>query len=186
MLSPFQIDKAIQATAAVLRTSVGHRMSRLRVLKLLYIAEREILKQSGRTITDDRAVAMDHGPVLTSIYSLIKGEHADARQWDQFFEREGPNEIRLIADPGNGKLSRYELEKLSEVSKRFECTDEWALSERTHKFKEWKKNKPPAGSRIPIPLDDVLEALDLLEYKSELLKNARQSASVHNLLSPKS
>src|SRR5665213_1726776 len=132
MLTPFHLEKSIQAAAALLRTSPTGRMSRLRILKLLYLAEREVLKETGRTMTGDRAVAMDHGPVLTSIYNLIKGEHADAHQWEQFIEREGLNEIHLIADPGNGKLSRYELEKLGAVARRFEAMDDWALSEYTH------------------------------------------------------
>jgi len=185
MLAPFHLEKSIQATAALLRSSPNGRMSRLRVLKLLYLAEREVLKETGRTITGDRAVAMDHGPVLTSIYNLIKGEHADARKWNQFIEREGLNEIHLISDPGNGKLSRFELEKLEEIAKRFEAMDEWALSEHTHTFKEWKKNKPAKGSRKPIPLDDVLDALKMLEHKNLLQRNARESASVHSLLASK-
>jgi uncharacterized phage-associated protein len=185
MLTPFHLEKSIQSTAALLRTSPNGRMSRLRVLKLLYLVEREVLKETGRTITGDRAVAMDHGPVLTATYNLIKGEHADAGRWSRFIEREGMNDIHLIADPGNGKLSRYELEKLSAVAKQFEAMNEWALSEHTHTFKEWKKNKPPAGSRKPIPLDDVLDALDMLAHKDQLQKNARESASVHSLLSSK-
>lgn len=39
-------------------------MSYLRMLKLLYLADRESLKETGHTITGDRVVAMEHGPVL--------------------------------------------------------------------------------------------------------------------------
>jgi hypothetical protein len=119
---------------------------------------------------------------MHSYYNLIKGEHADASRWGQFIEREGPNEIHLIAEPGNGKLSRYELRKLATIAKQFESLDEWALSEHTHGFEEWIKNRPPVGSRKPIPLDDILLALGMLEYKDDLQKNARDSAAVHNLL----
>jgi uncharacterized phage-associated protein len=185
MLAPFHLEKSIQATAALLRTSHGNRMSRLRVLKLLYLAERQVLKETGRTITGDRPVAMDHGPVLTGIYNLIKGEHADARRWDHFIEREGEHDIHLKADPGNGKLSRYELEKLTTTAKAFETYNDWSLSEHTHTFPEWKKNKPPKGSSVPIPTDDVLAALKMLSRKDDLQKDANATASVHRLLSLK-
>jgi uncharacterized phage-associated protein len=183
MLTPFHFEKSIQATAALLRTSPTHRMSRLRVLKLLYLAEREVLKETGRTITGDRPVVMDHGPVLTSIYNLIKGEHADAGKWDRFIEREGMNDVHLVDDPGVGKLSRYELEKLSDVARRFESMNEWALSEHTHSFEEWKKNKPRSGSCKRIPLDDVLAALKMTHHKAALKRDAAGLTSVQNLLS---
>lgn len=185
MLAPFHLEKSIQATAALLRSASGGRMSRLRVLKLLYLTEREVLKETGRTITGDRVVAMDHGPVLTGIYNLIKGEHADARRWDLFIEREGEQAVHLKADPGNGKLSRYELEKLTTVAKEFEALDDWALSEFTHRFREWKKNRPPKGSSKPIPTDDVLAALKMLSRKDDLQKDANETAAVHRLLTPK-
>jgi uncharacterized phage-associated protein len=183
MLSPFHLEKSIQATAALLATSTARRMSRLRVLKLLYVAERESLKETGRTITGDRVVAMDHGPVLTAIYNLIKGEHADASRWNQFFSRDDQHDIQLIAEPGNGKLSRYELSKLSAVAKRFEDANDWDLVEYTHEFEEWKKNVPQKGACKKIPLDDVLAALKMLDQKASLQRDAWGLASAHKLMS---
>jgi uncharacterized phage-associated protein len=183
MLTPFHLEKSIQATAALLATSSVKRMSRLRVLKLLYVAEREALKETGRTITGDRAVAMDHGPVLTTIYNLIKGEHADASRWNQFFSRDDQHDIQLIAEPGNGKLSRYELSKLADVAKRFKGSNDWDLVEHTHGFEEWIKNKPAKGSRNKIPLDDILAALNMQHQKASLQRDAAGLTSVQNLLS---
>jgi uncharacterized phage-associated protein len=71
----FNIEKAIQAVAALLHFHGSKEMSYLRMLKLLYIADRETLKETGRPITGDRIVAMEHGPVLSSVYDLIKGVH---------------------------------------------------------------------------------------------------------------
>jgi uncharacterized phage-associated protein len=183
MLTPFHLEKSIQATAALLATSSAKRMSRLRVLKLLYVAERETLKETGRTITGDRAVAMDHGPVLTSIYNLIKGQHADATRWNQFFSRDDQHDIELIADPGNEKLSRYELSKLAQVARRFDDFNDWELVEHTHGFEEWIKNKPPAGSRRKIPLDDILAAIQMKHHKQSLKRQAAGLTSVRKLLS---
>ena len=56
----FSFEKSLQA-AGVLLGLDGGRMERIRLLKLLYIADRELLAESGRTITGDRAVALITG-----------------------------------------------------------------------------------------------------------------------------
>jgi uncharacterized phage-associated protein len=59
----------------------GDRMEYVRLLKLLYIADREMMAEAGAPITGDRAVAMDHGPVLSHVYDLVKGKAARAGEW---------------------------------------------------------------------------------------------------------
>jgi uncharacterized phage-associated protein len=183
MFSHFDLDKTMQAVGVLLKTSTSSRMSRLRLLKLLYIAERGLLKDTGRMMTGDRAVAMDHGPVLTSTYNLIKGQHADAKTWDEHFLREGAHDVRLIRDPGNGDLSRFEVTRLEAVAAEFEAYDDWALSEYTHKFAEWKANKPAAGSRNPIPVGDVLKAVNQFQRKSDLRRDVQSLAAVEKIVS---
>ena len=148
MLIPFQILKVAQASAVLLKTEPGRRMSRLRLLKLLYVADRESLAERARPITGDRVCAMDHGPVLSQIYDLIKGKDYLAPRWERYFRRIGKRDVRLIQDPGVGKLSRHEIGKLQDVSRRLEEYDDWAVAEYTHTFEEWKKNRPPGRAYI--------------------------------------
>jgi uncharacterized phage-associated protein len=72
MVFRFNIEKTIQAIAAFLYFHQSDEMSYLRMLKLLYLADRESLKETGRSIASDRVVAMEHGPVLSSVYELIE------------------------------------------------------------------------------------------------------------------
>src|SRR5438445_7076997 len=85
----FNIDKTMQAIAALLHFHGTKEMSYLRMLKLLYIADRESLKETGRPITGDRIVAMEHGPVLSGVYNLVKGEHTAWPIWSEFFKKNG-------------------------------------------------------------------------------------------------
>src|SRR5947208_1621904 len=96
----FHFDKALQA-AGVLLDADGGRMEYIRLLKLLYIADRELLGATGRTLTGDRAYALDHGPVLSRVYDTIKGQTADAGRWSQFVHKDG-YKVVLTADPGRG------------------------------------------------------------------------------------
>ena len=101
MVFRFNIEKTIQAIAAFLHFHRATEMSYLRMLKLLYLADRESLKETGRPITGDRVVAMEHGPVLSSVYDLIKGEHTAWPLWSKFLGKKGYR-IELLQDPGNG------------------------------------------------------------------------------------
>src|SRR5262245_25785120 len=123
----FNFDKTLQAASVLLELD-GDRMGRIRLLKLMYIADRELLAETGRPLTGDRAVAMQHGPVLSHVYDLIKGEAARAGEWSRFIHSDG-YAVELRDEPGRGELSRREVEKLIEVSNRYREVDDWTLSE---------------------------------------------------------
>jgi len=179
MIFHFNIDKSIQAIAALLHFHGTKEMSYLRLLKLLYIADRESLKETGRSITGDLVVAMEHGPVLSGIFDLIKGEHSAWALWSESFRKNGYR-VELIRDPGNGKLSKYEIGKLRELSERFSDRNEWDMVEFVHEFPEWKKNNPGKSSK-PIPIEDILEAIGRLADKDAIEQDARDQAAFNRL-----
>jgi uncharacterized phage-associated protein len=153
----FSPIKTAQAAAFLLKQEEAHRMGRLRLLKLLYMADRERIKLCGRPITGDRVVAMDHGPVLSRTYDLIKGSDFDASLWERFFTNSG-RDVVLKEDPGNGELSRRELEVLGSIASRFSSVDDYGVAVVSHEFEEWCRNKPEKGTSKPIPVEHVLEA----------------------------
>jgi hypothetical protein len=57
----FDERKATEAAAYLLRLR-GGRMSYLKLIKLLYLADREALSRWGFSVTNDRHVSMPHGP----------------------------------------------------------------------------------------------------------------------------
>ncbi|HVS73709.1 MAG TPA: Panacea domain-containing protein [Phycisphaerae bacterium] len=157
-------------------------MSRLRLLKMLYIADRIVLQKTGRTITGDAVCALENGPVLTRVYDLIKGEDVRVVEWSPFIRNDGKRDLLLHADPGVGKLSRFEVQALADVAARFESNDDWEVADYTHSFPEWQKNRPARGSSRRIPFDDVLEAFDMLPLKDMLLSEAAAESATDQLL----
>jgi uncharacterized phage-associated protein len=156
-------------------------MSSLRLLKLLYIADREWLAETGEPITGDRACAMKYGPVLSSVYDLIKGNGSKAGVWDDHIHTDG-YAVELVADPGRGELSRGIVEKLTEVSERHRHMDDWELSERTHGFKEWIEHYH--GDATPIPWQSILLAQDKPEMVAVVERDETARQALDGIFGP--
>jgi uncharacterized phage-associated protein len=154
----FNFEKSLQAAGVLLRLEEG-RMSYFRLLKLLYIADREMLAETASPITGDRACAMKLGPVLSHVYNLIKGCEPRFDDWDHHIRTQG-YVVNLANDPGRGKLSRGEVEKLTEVSERYRNQDQWELSDLTQDFPEWKAHWPEGAvsGSYPIPQEEMITA----------------------------
>ncbi len=160
LLYHLNFDKTLAAAAEVLRNHHG-RMEHMRLLKLLYIADRELLAETGRTLTGDHAVAMKNGPVLSGVYDLIKskGDPDHLRRWKETVVRDG-HDVALGTDVSVGRLTRTELKKLQELCVRYRDVDSFDLSELTHAFAEWSAvfDRSNPKSCFPMTWEASLEA----------------------------
>lgn len=181
MVIPFDTTKVVQAAEVLIKAHEG-RISRLRLLKLLYIADREALRETLRPITGDRVVAMDHGPVLTRTYDLVKSQSPDSDLWNRHIKCSGPQDLELVETAGNGKLSKYEMEKLNDVSERHRRMNDYDIAIETHEFAEWRRNQPDRGKSRLIPLAHILEAIQLTDRQEELEKSLANELELDRLL----
>lgn len=177
---PLHVEKAIQAIGVLFRQDGVNRMNYMRLLKLLYIADREAITETGRAIIGGPIVAMERGPVLEEVYELIRGQHKDMPLWDGFLKKDR-YALELVGDPDVKKLSKYEIRKLQEVGHRHEDDDEWALSQLTHSFAEWKKNDPGTSCR-PISFHDLLEAVGLAASAQEIAEDMQHLTRIQREL----
>jgi len=179
-LSRFDKDKALQAIAVILR---AHRLdfaSKLRILKLLYIAERECLRDTGRPILGSRIVAMDHGPLHSAVKYLIEGQTSAEPEFSTHFDKFGYM-VQLSDDPGVHKLSQIEIEKLQEVCERYLGINDWVLAHYiTHGFEEWKAVYRE-GTSTTIPLETLLDAVGRENDKQDIMGDLRRSHEADHL-----
>ena len=168
--------KAIQSSA-ILAQMDGGRVDRLRLLNLLYIADREALAERGSPIVGGHIVARDTGPLHSNVYDLIQGAHQEYAAWSEFFENEG-HVVVLKADPGRDELSPFEIEKLTAVSELRRTVDSWAVAEETHKFPEWQECHIEGSSKT-IPLDNILAAVG---FDADDIAFILNEAAVHRRL----
>lgn len=170
----FNPTKTIQAAGVLLRTSPHQRMSRLRLLKLLYIADRENIRLTGQPITGDRVVAMRHGPVLSHTYDSIKGTGPIQAEWDHYFTSEWLDVVLKEPTP-NDDLCNHEIELLQKIAAERQDKEDYDLAVETHGFAEWRQ---PGDTSAPITFEEILDALG---KPRQMLQEAAERAAVDGL-----
>ncbi|KAA6330772.1 hypothetical protein EZS27_020559 [termite gut metagenome] len=90
-----------------------------KIFKILYFADREHLNEYGRTITGDRYIAMNDGPVPSNLYDIFKsvrgdGYFKDDGKFKAFFSVVGDKQdmIEPNKSPDLKKLSRTDIEQI--------------------------------------------------------------------------
>lgn len=152
----FNEAKATQLAASLLKLRGTQRMNYLKLLKLMYLIDREALARWGRSISTDRHVSMDKGPVLSRVYNLITEEQCQKGDWSNHISQAADYDVRLIEDPGTDELSRAEEDLIEEIFQEHGHKNRWKLVEEVHKLPEWQD---PHGSMIPIDVRDILSAV---------------------------
>ncbi len=185
----FDEDKMNQALAFLMRATGRAHLSKLTAHKLLYMADREALREGLRRITGDEAYAMEHGPVLSTTYDLMKTPQnwsnptQEEALWKKHFrlERNG-RDIVLLEDPGDDLLSTFERRILEQVAREYGGKSAAELRSLSHTFPEWRAHEC-GNSSEPIPLRDILEAVGRSPEAAEVLEQeADEEARVARLL----
>lgn len=113
----------------------------------------------GEPITGDVPVSMEHGPVLSIIYDLTKGEAMGHRTfWSQFISDadEQTNQVSLTADPTRDQLSNNEVKILEDVYGDFKDFSWSKMKAFCHEFPEYED----VGKRSkPIAIEAILKAV---------------------------
>ncbi|MGO4882835.1 MAG: Panacea domain-containing protein [Bryobacteraceae bacterium] len=176
----FNEAKATQAAARFLALR-GGAMSYVKLVKLLYLADREALIRWGRPITTDRYTSLDNGPVVSRIYDLMRDEHADNsfRIWRKFISAPVDYEVRLLGDPGNGELSPPERQLIDEVFAQHGHQSRRSVVDYTRSLPEWTN---PNGGALPIEYRDILKATHKTEDISAIEEALESAALVERIL----
>ena len=153
----FREHKAADLAFRLLEKHSG-KMSYLKLVKLMYIVERESLLRWGRSVTYDRFVSMPHGPVLSRTLDLIT-EEAPPDELSVFNQHiSQPNDYKVgLREPfpmENSTLSPAEIDLIDDVYGQYGHLGRWNLVEITHSFPEWED---PQGSSTDISIRSILE-----------------------------
>jgi hypothetical protein len=181
METKFYLARTLQAAAHLLKLQPRQQMSSLRLVKLLYIADREMLAEHLFLITCDQPVATKKGPILTQTLDLIRGsaDPAALQQWQASLKTVG-QDVVLVDDPGHGELSRGIRKKLEEINQRFVNLDDCDLVDATHQFQEWATHYVKCSDGLfPYNWEEVLAAQG---KNAEAIAGAQQQESTRQAI----
>ena len=176
----FNEEKAAEVAGRLLYLR-GGTMNYMKLIKLMYLIDREALNRWGRPVSTDRFVSMKHGPVLSRVLDLINhGPDPGAiSEWDHLISpphgADGKDvSLRSEDAPPDDELSRAEVELIDEVYREHGHKNRWQLVRMLHGFPEWQD---PEETSTAVEYDDVLEALGKSPDDIEAIKEELESVA---------
>ena len=178
----FDEKKATDAAAYLLSLN-GNKLPYMKLMKLLYIADRISLSEYHYSITTDSYYSMKFGPVVSGIYDCI-------RHWDELpssspwrntisINKSKYEAVLLNSNSTFAMLSDEEKDILKQANDSHDNESQFEISEFTHTFPEWKD---PGNSRIPLPIEDIINATVRDENeKKEALSDLDLSANLQRM-----
>ncbi|MDR1646590.1 MAG: SocA family protein [Zoogloeaceae bacterium] len=167
-------DERRTAEAAVcLLWLAGGSLPIIKLMKLLYLAERLSLQRYGVPITGDKLVSMPHGPVLSMTYELIQGMPSAPGGWEDWISARENHQVAL-ADSRRIRsledlrhLCDADLETLEDIWREFGHMKPFDLVDYTHNnCPEWRD---PHGSSRPISYGDLFNAVGYTPEQARIM-----------------
>lgn len=166
--------KAQQMAAGLLSLAPSNTLSKLALIKLMYIADRAFVEEFGATISGDVYFSLDHGPVLSNALNAINDTWREEASWSAVMVRSG-NYVSLVQEvelDDLDELSDAEARVIAETAERFMHLSASQLRRLSHQFPEWQA---PQGSRIPIDFAAIARGLGMSEDQVQALVEERQA-----------
>jgi len=174
--------KKITQALNYLASKEGGKISYMKALKLLYLADRLHLRRYGRLITDDRLVAMKNGTLGSQAKDIVvQNEHLPYSVYqysEDKLDRSTPNVIGKKIEEKD-QLSDTDIECVDEVYDLLGDKDQFALADLTHSLPEWKRHEYVIESKEKLVVD--LEVEDLFKETDQPILNRLYSESLDEL-----
>ena len=165
----FNEAKTTQAVALFLKKN-DRKMNYMKLIKLLYLADRGALARWERPITGDSYFSMKNGPILSNVLDKISSGKEPSKEsyWYKYIDKPCDYNVSLKRDPGKEELSKREIELIDKIYKQYKKYDEWEMVDVCHKIlPEWEH---PGPTSIPIRIEDILKELKKTEKEIEIIE----------------
>lgn len=186
--------KIPEATATVIQTlfyllqKLG-QADKLKLVKLVYLADKYHLLHHGRLITGDRYFAMKNGPVGSATLNVLNLDperlsEEELAEAGRFFECGTGSPHSIIARSvacGFEMLSDSDKSALDFIAKEFGNRRTWDLVDYVHELPEWKMHEPQVkgGGRKAISISEMFSATrdHLIEVDPDLMASNKEFAT---------
>lgn len=169
------IEKLIQAVGYILNKYKGI-LNYTKLIKILYLADRKSMQETGYSITGDSYVSMKDGPVLSSLYSLIKNNFKNKAiqyYWNSKFQTDDYDIHLLVPFLSKGKLTSSETEILDSIDKQFHNDSYSQMISFVHNpnnCPEWKNTQ----SSIPLLETEILKNIGFSDNDIKVIEDEKK------------
>lgn len=172
-------EKRAAQVAAFFIFQAGGQIEILKLMKLMYLAERQSFVRLGEPMTGDTLYSMEHGPILSSTLNHINNFiESGPDGWDSWISDRSNREVALRIDdpiPKLKQLSDADLDILQDIWGQFGKMTAGQLRNYTHdNCGEWED---PNQSSTLIPYRRLFRCLgfdvDVSDELNERLNNQR-------------
>ena len=177
------VEKLTAMATYFLSRAPKREIQNIKLMKLLYIAERYHLRENYTTISSVSFASLEHGPVISDGLEVMDGSKPD-RFWNDHVEFLAiPSRWRLKGDEVDPKdyLSGTELKTLQKVFVTYAHRSQQDLRAHTHTFKEWDERAEKLQTSFPIELEAILT--DGLKLEPELANGVIDELKFYHALS---
>lgn len=133
--------KIIQALAYIAYQQPNHEVNSMKAYKLLWLADRYHLRQTGRTITGDTFYALPHGVVPSDAKNVVEHQPThilnDVDYCDRYIQRVGKYGYKAVSEPDLMVFSESDQEALDKILQNYGGMDQYQLECLSHEFPEW-------------------------------------------------
>ena len=144
--------------------SHGNKINRLKLMKLLWLADRIHLNKYGRLILKDNYNALPHGPVPSRTMDVSK------QSINNSFD---VNDFTIVAKGSfdSKYFSKSDIEVLEQVWEKYGNMNQFELRDLSHKFPEWLRYEKELNDKFlpnsyPIIIDDFFASPpDNIDYQ---------------------
>lgn len=163
----------------------GGDMNTLKLMKLMYLADRDYLLKYSSLLTGDAYASLPHGPVLSQ--TLNAARLGIDHYWNNMIEDIGGYRVGLknpdITVDDLDCLSKASEKILDSVYDKYGNLDAFELRDLTHKKELCPEWQNPHGSSIPIKFSDVLLSHGKTKAQSDaIVQSINEQLAYENLI----
>lgn len=157
----------------------------LKIMKLMYFAEREFLLSHGSRLTGDELFSLPYGPVLSSTLDKFHVVNLDP-YWSKWIECKAENMFSLKKGDFTIKsfdhLSDAAIKILDKVYEKYGGYGTFDLVDLTHTFEHCPEWQNPGKSRLPLKIEDILRNHGRNEQQTKAIMKSLQEQDEYEKL----
>lgn len=183
----YNAKKGAQVVAYFASKNENKRIEVIKVVKLVYLADRESIRRFGFPILNEDRYSMRLGPVNSMTYSHIKGEYdLEKCGWAEYLQDRENHEVSAVKRDGEeedcwDELSDAEIECLDSVWEKFGKMGKWDLVNWMHDSRNIPEWEDPNGGSVLIPLERIMRNVGI-ENTEELAEEVRSFGQIDKTL----